>query len=126
MWSFCHFGFLFHQFRLKFSTKMAFILGVIFRISDTRGPIGMKLWGYIELTLRLCNVIFSTSGRKSKPEVSLPHTILVLFRHEILPDDRENDLESNELCTNIGKTGNTGKNRILVIFTLEHVHTQFS
>ena len=102
------------------------ILGLIFRISDTRGPIGMKLWGYIELTLRLCNVIFSTSGRKSKPEVSLPHTILVLFWHEILPDDRENDLESNELCTNIGKTGNTGKNRILVIFTLEHVHTQFS
>ena len=41
---------------------MAFILGVTFRISDTRGPIGMKPWGYIELTLRLCNVIFSTSG----------------------------------------------------------------
>ena len=104
---------------------MAFILGVIFRISDTRGPIGMKLWGYIELTLKLCNIIFSTSGRKSKPEVSLPHTILVLCRHEILPDDRENALESNELCTNIAKTGNTGKKRILVSFTLEHVHTQF-
>ena len=101
--------------------KMAFILGVIFRISDTRGPIGMKLWGYIELTLRLCNDIFSTSGRKSKPEVSLFHTILVLFRHEILPDDRENDLESNELWTYICKTGNTGKNRFFVIFTLLHV-----
>ena len=49
--------------------KMAFILGVTFRISDTRGPIGIKIWGYIELTLRLCNVIFSTSGRKSKPEM---------------------------------------------------------
>ena len=105
---------------------MAFILVVGSNSSDTRGPIGMKLWGYIELTLRLCNVIFSTSGRKFKPEVSLPHTILVLFRHEILPDDRENALESNELCTNIGKTGNTGQNRILVIFTLKHVYTQFS
>ena len=96
---------------------MAFILGVGSTISDTRGPIGMKLWGYIGLTLKLCNVIFSTSGRKSKPEVSLFHTILVLFRHEIFPDDRENDLESNVLCTNIGKTGNTGKNRFFVIFT---------
>ena len=100
---------------------MAFILGVGSMISDTRGPIGMKLWGYIELNLRLCNVIFSTSGRKSKPEVSLFHTILVLFRHEILPDDRENDLESDKPCTNIGKTGNTGKNRFSVIFTLLHV-----
>ena len=82
-----------------------------FTISDTRGPIGMKLGGCIELTLRLCNVIVSTSGRKSKPEVGLPHTISVLFWHEILPDDKENDLESNELCINIGETGNTGENR---------------
>ena len=43
--------------------------------------------------------------------------LLLLFRHEILPDDRENDLESNELCTYIGKTGNTGKNLILVKIT---------
>ena len=55
--------------------------------------------------------VLSTSGRKSKPEVGLPHTISVLFWHEILPDDRENDLESNELCINIGETGNTGENR---------------
>ena len=54
-------------------------------------------------------VIFLTSGRKSKPEVGLPHTISVLFWHEILPDDEENDLESNELCINIGETGNTGE-----------------
>ena len=91
--------------------KMAFILGGTFRISDTRGPIGMKLWGCTELTLRLCIVIFSTSGRKSKPEVGLPHTISVLFWLEILPDDKVNDLESNELCINIGETGNTGENR---------------
>ena len=77
----------------------------------------MKLWEYIELTLRLCTDIFSTFGRKSKPEVSLPHMILVLFRHEIIPVDRESDLESNELCYYIGKTGNTGKNRILVKIT---------
>ena len=102
---------------------MAFILGGTFRISDTRRPIRMKLWGYIELTLKLCNVIFSTSGRKFKPEVSFPHTILVLFRREILPDDRENDLESNELCTNIGETGNIGKNRILVKITKKTVFT---
>ena len=43
-------------------TKMAFILGVGSYSSDTRGPIWMKLWGYIELTLKLCIVIFSTSG----------------------------------------------------------------
>ena len=90
---------------------MAFILGVRSYSSDTRGPIWMKLWGCIELTLRLCNVIVSTSGRKSKPEVGLPHMISVLFWHEILPDDKENDLESNELCINIGETGNTGENR---------------
>ena len=41
----------------------------------------------------------------------------VLFRHEILPDNRGNDLESNELCTYLGKTGNTGKTRILVKIT---------
>ena len=97
---------------------MAFILGVGCKIPDTRESIWMKLWGCIELTLRLCNVIVSTSGRKSKPEVGLPHTISVLFWHEILPDDKENDLESNELCTNISRTGNTGKNRFFVIFTL--------
>ena len=90
---------------------MAFILGGTFKVSDTRGPIGMTLWGYIELTLKLCNLIFSTSGRKSKPEMDLPHTLSVLFCYEILPDDKENDLESNELCINIGETGNTGENR---------------
>ena len=42
--------------------KMAFILGVLPRISDTRIPIWMKLWGCIEFTLKLCIVIFSTSG----------------------------------------------------------------
>jgi len=41
---------------------MAFILGVLPRISDTSRPIGMKLWGCIEFTLKLCIVIFSTSG----------------------------------------------------------------
>ena len=62
------------------------------------------------LTLRLCIVIFSTSGRKSKPEVGLPHTISVLFQHEILPADKENDLESNTPRIKIGETGNTDKN----------------
>ena len=90
---------------------MAFILGVLPMISDTRRPIGMKLQGCIGFTLKLCMVIFLTSGRKFKPEVGLTHTISVLFWHEILPDDKENDLESNELCINIGETGNTGENR---------------
>ena len=90
---------------------MAFILGVGSYSSDTRGPFLMKLWGCIELTLTFCIVDFFTSGRMSKPEVGFPHTISVLFRYEILPADRENDLESNELCINIGETGNTGENR---------------
>ena len=88
---------------------MAFILGGTFKVSDTRGPIEMTLCGYIELTLKLCNVIFSTSGRKSKPEMDLPHTISVLFWFEILPDNEENVLETNELWNNIGETVNTGK-----------------
>ena len=46
----------------KTHTMMAFILGVGCMISDTRGPIWMKLWGYIELTLKLCIVAFLTSG----------------------------------------------------------------
>ena len=41
---------------------MAFILGVGCKISDTREPIWMKLWGCNELTLGLSNVVFSTSG----------------------------------------------------------------
>ena len=41
---------------------MAFILGVGSYSSDTRGPIWMKLWGCIELTLKLCIVTFLTSG----------------------------------------------------------------
>ena len=41
---------------------MAFILGVLPMISDTSGPIGMKLWECIEFTLKPCTVIFSTSG----------------------------------------------------------------
>ena len=41
---------------------MAFILGVGCKISDTREPIWMKLWRCIELTMRLSNVVFSTSG----------------------------------------------------------------
>ena len=81
---------------------------VFSRISDTR-PIGMDLWEFIEMTLKSNNVIFSTSGRKSKPEVGLPHTILVLFRHEILPGYEENDLKTNEVRNNIGKIVNTGK-----------------
>ena len=96
---------------------MAFILAGTSKISDTRDPIGMTLWGYIELTLKLCNVIFSTSGRKSKPEMDPIWTISVLFWYEILPDDKQNDLESNELCYNIGQTGNTGKNRFFMIST---------
>ena len=70
----------------------------------------MKLRGSIELTLK-CNVIVLSSGWKSEPEVLLPYTIFALFGHDILPDDKENDLESNELCINIGETGNTGENR---------------
>ena len=49
--------------------KMAFILGVDCKISDTHGSIWMKLWGCLELTMRLCDVIFSTSGFDLKPEV---------------------------------------------------------
>ena len=41
---------------------MAFILGVICKISDTRGPIWMKFLGCIEFTLKPCTVVFSTSG----------------------------------------------------------------
>ena len=41
---------------------MTSILGVTRKISDTIRPIWMKLWGFIEFTLKLCNVIFSTSG----------------------------------------------------------------
>ena len=41
---------------------MGFILGVGCKISDNREPIWMKLWGYIELTMKLCIVMFSTSG----------------------------------------------------------------
>ena len=81
---------------------------VLSRFSDTES-IWMELWGLTGLTLKLYNVILLTSGRKSKPEVGLPHTILVLFRYEILPDNEENDLETNELWNNIGKTLNTGK-----------------
>ena len=88
---------------------MAFILDGTFKILDIRGSIGMKLSEFIELTLKLCTGIFSTSGGKSRPKVSLPYTLLVLFRHENLPDDKENDLESNKLCTNLGKTKNTDK-----------------
>ena len=88
---------------------MVFILDGTFKILDIRGSIGMKLREFIELTLKLCTVIFSTSGRKSRPKVSLPNTLLVLFRHENLPDDKEHDLESNELCTNLGNTKNTDK-----------------
>ena len=100
---------------VHFSLKF---LGVGSYSSDTRGPFLMKLWGCIELTLTFCIVDFFTSGRMSKPEVGFPHTISVLFRYEIVPGDKENDLESNELCTNISRTGNTGKNRFFVIFTL--------
>ena len=41
---------------------MTFILGVGCKISDTHEPIWMKLWGCNELTLELCNTVFSTSG----------------------------------------------------------------
>ena len=37
--------------------------------SDTRGPILMKLWEYIELTLNWYNVKFPTSVAGLKPEV---------------------------------------------------------
>ena len=47
-------------------SKMTFILGGSCKISDTRGPIGMKLSGCIELTLRLCNVVFLISGLDQK------------------------------------------------------------
>jgi len=32
--------------------------------------IGLKLLACVELTLKLCDVIFSTSGRQTKPEVN--------------------------------------------------------
>jgi len=41
--------------------------------------------------------------------MDLPHTISVLFWFEILPDNEENVLETNELWNNIGETVNTGK-----------------
>ena len=46
----------------KHKNKMAFILGDTFKISDTRRPIWVKLWGCIEFALKLCNVILSTFG----------------------------------------------------------------
>ena len=45
-----------------FRNPVASILGVGSMISDTIRLIWMKLWGYIEFYLKLCNVIFSTSG----------------------------------------------------------------
>ena len=50
---------------------MAFILGVGSYSSDTCGPIWMKLWGCIELTLKLCIVTFLTSGLASETEVEI-------------------------------------------------------
>ena len=47
---------------------MAFILGVGSYSSDTRGPIWMKLWGCIELSLKLCIVTFFTFGLDLKTE----------------------------------------------------------
>ena len=41
---------------------MEFILGGTFKVSDTCGRIGMKLSGF--MTLKLCNVIFSTHGER--------------------------------------------------------------
>ena len=49
---------------LDFTTKVALV--VTFKISDTRRPIWMKHWGCKEFTLKLCNVIFSTSGLDMK------------------------------------------------------------
>ena len=64
---------------------MAFILGGTFKNlghpTDWDGTLGV-----LRVDPEIYNCIFSTSGRKSKPEVGLPHTILVLFRHEILPN----------------------------------------
>ena len=64
--------------------KMAFILGVRSYSSDTRGPIWMKLWGCIGLTLRLCNVEFLISGSDPEPEVArFPITSYMFYEKNI-------------------------------------------
>ena len=52
-----------------FSAEMEFILGGTCMISDTRGPIGMKLWGCVQFIPTFCNVNFSTSVSDLKPEI---------------------------------------------------------
>ena len=56
------------------------------------------------------NIIFLTPGQKSKSEVGLPHATSVLFQYDVLPGDKINDLQSNEIYNDIGKTWNSGKN----------------
>ena len=45
---------------------------------------------------------------------------IILLR--ILPDDKEKDLELNELCYNVGQTGNTGKTRFLIILKFTGIY----
>ena len=59
--------------------EMALILGGI------RGPIRMKLFGVLELTLKLYSVIDICS--EVKPKIGLPYNISVLFEYKILPHD---------------------------------------
>ena len=57
---------------------MALILGVLPKISDTSKPIWMKLWGYIELALKLCIVVFLISVLDLKTgNWSFPETLTV-------------------------------------------------
>ena len=74
---------------------MAFILGVRSYSSDTRGPIWMKLWGCIGLTLRLCNVEFLISGSDPEPEVArFPITSYMFYEKNISEGDIETKVDT--------------------------------
>ena len=74
---------------------MAFILGVLPMISDTSGPIGMKLWECIEFTLKPCIVIFSTSGSDPEPEVErFPITSYMFYEKNISEGDIETKVDT--------------------------------
>ena len=82
--------------------KMAFILGVRSKISDTCRPIWMKLWERLEFILKPCSVIFSTSGLELKtgnwnsPENStiIPCNIFLRFLIFPKPKHFQNDSQS--------------------------------
>ena len=55
----------------------------------------MKLWGYKELTLNWCNVIFSTSGSDPEPEVTrFPITSYMFYEKNISEGDIETKVDT--------------------------------